>query len=81
MRSVQSRRFGYLFNPWSDGQRIFRTATTGTLSYRAMVKLAQTDKTIAARLKLFQHGVPEEFYDYEKEPLKKGSTFEKGVSL
>ena len=68
MRSVQSRRFGYLFNPWSDGKRVFRTATTGTLSYRAMVKVAQTDEAIAARLKLFQHGVPEEFYDYEKDP-------------
>ena len=33
-----------------------------------MVKVAQTDEAIAARLKLFQHGVPEEFYDYEKDP-------------
>ncbi|QEF97607.1 hypothetical protein Mal15_16480 [Stieleria maiorica] len=68
MRSVQSKRFGYLFNPWSDGKRVFRTATTGTLSYRAMVKLAPTDPQIAARLELFQHGVPEEFYDYENDP-------------
>ncbi|MDV6029230.1 MAG: sulfatase [Phycisphaera sp. RhM] len=68
MRSVQSKRFGYLFNPWSDGKRVFRTATTGTMSYRAMVKLAPTDPQIAARLELFQHGVLEEFYDYENDP-------------
>jgi len=68
MRSVQSRSFGYLFNPWSDGKRIFKTATTGTLTFRAMQKLAMTDKAIAARLKLFQHGVPEEFYDYKNDP-------------
>jgi N-sulfoglucosamine sulfohydrolase len=68
MRSVQSRRFGYLFNPWSDGSRVFKTATTGTMSYRAMLKVATNDETIAARLKLFQHGVPEEFYDYENDP-------------
>jgi len=68
MRSVQSRSFGYLFNPWSDGERIFKTATTGTLTFRAMQKLASSDKAIAARLEVFQHGVPEEFYDYENDP-------------
>lgn len=68
MRSVQSKRFGYLFNPWSDGKRIFRTATTGTMTFRAMQKLAPTHPEIAARLQFFQHGVPEEFYDYENDP-------------
>jgi N-sulfoglucosamine sulfohydrolase len=68
MRSVQSKRFGYLFNPWSDGKRVFKTATTGTMTYRAMQKLAPSDKQIAARLKLFQNGVLEEFYDYQDDP-------------
>ncbi|MCO8121367.1 sulfatase [Stieleria sp. TO1_6] len=68
MRSVQSKRFGYLFNPWSDGKRVFRTATTGTMTYRAMQRLAANDESIAARLEFFQHGVPEEFYDYENDP-------------
>lgn len=68
MRSVESKRFGYIFNPWSDGKRIFRTATTGTMTYRAMVKLAPENEKIAARLEFFQHGVPEEFYDYENDP-------------
>ncbi len=68
MRSVESKKFGYLFNPWADGTRIFKTATTGTLSFRAMQRLAATDQKIAARLKLFQYGVPEEFYDYENDP-------------
>ncbi len=68
MRCVQSRKFGYHFNPWSDGQRIFKTATQGTMSYRAMQKLAETDEKIAARLEFFNHGVPEEFYDYQSDP-------------
>jgi N-sulfoglucosamine sulfohydrolase len=68
MRSVQSRRFGYIFNPWSDGKRIFKTATHGTMTYRTMRKLAESNTYLAARLKLLQHGVPEEFYDYEKDP-------------
>ena len=68
MRGVESKRFGYNFNPWSDGQRVFRTATTGTLSYRAMKRMSESDPTIAARLDLFEHGTPEEFYDYESDP-------------
>lgn len=68
MRSIQSKRFGYLFNPWSDGKRVFKTATTGTMTFRAMQKVAETDPVIAKRLELFQHGVVEEFYDYQKDP-------------
>lgn len=68
MRSVQSRRFCYIYSPWSDGVNKFKTATTGTMSYRAMQKVAATDQKIAARLQLFDHGVPEEFYDVEKDP-------------
>jgi N-sulfoglucosamine sulfohydrolase len=68
MRSVQSRRFGYIYNPWSDGERVFKTATTGTATYREMKRLAATDKNVAKRLELFDHRVREEFYDYENDP-------------
>ncbi|MEL7338800.1 MAG: sulfatase-like hydrolase/transferase, partial [Planctomycetota bacterium] len=68
MRSIQSKRFGYLFNPWSDGKRVFKTATTGTMTFRAMKMVAETDPAIAKRLELFRHGVVEEFYDYQNDP-------------
>lgn len=68
MRSVQSQRFGYIFNPWSDGKRVFQTATRGTMTFRTMQKLAKKDQAIAARLDLFEHRVPEEFYDYKNDP-------------
>jgi N-sulfoglucosamine sulfohydrolase len=68
MRSVQSKQFGYIFNPWSDGKRVFKTATRGTITFRTMQQLAKTDETIAARLRLLEYGVPEEFYDYENDP-------------
>jgi hypothetical protein len=45
MRSVQTKKFGYIFNPWSDGKRVFRTATQGTLTYRRMKQLAPMNKT------------------------------------
>ena len=68
MRGVQGRRFGYLFNPWVDGTRTFKTATMGTMSYRTMQQLASTDQQIAKRLDVFQHGELEQFYDYEEDP-------------
>ncbi|MBP88383.1 MAG: heparan N-sulfatase [Planctomycetaceae bacterium] len=68
MRSVQTKRFGYIFNPWSDGERVFKTATTGTMAYRRMKSLAVTDERVAARLNFFNHRVREELYDYEKDP-------------
>jgi N-sulfoglucosamine sulfohydrolase len=68
MRSIVTPRFGYLFNPWANGTRLFRTATTGTATYRQLKKLAETDAAVAARVELFDHRVLEEFYDYEQDP-------------
>lgn len=68
MRAVQTKRFLYLFNPWSNGERIMATATTGTPTYRRMAELAPQDQRIAARHDLYQHRVVEELYDIEKDP-------------
>jgi len=68
MRSIQGKRFSYIFNPFSDGENVFRTATQGTMTYRRMKELAETDEAIAARVELFDHRVVEEFYDYDKDP-------------
>jgi N-sulfoglucosamine sulfohydrolase len=38
------------------------------MTYRKMKELALTDEKIAARLKVFDHRVREEFYDYENDP-------------
>ncbi len=68
MRAVQTKRYLYLFNPWSNGERVFATATTGTQTYRRMAQLAKTDETMAARHDLYQHRVPEELYDVVSDP-------------
>jgi len=68
MRCVQTKNFCYIFNPWSDGTNVFKTATTGTIAYREMQRLAKTDPNVAARLELFNHRVPEELYDIRKDP-------------
>jgi len=68
MRGVQTKKYLYLFNPWSNGERVFTTATTGTVTYRRMVDLASSSKSLSARLDLYKHRVPEELYDVEKDP-------------
>ena len=68
MRAVQTKRYLYIFNPWSNGKRVFATATTGTVTYRRLVALAKQDKRLAKRLDLYKHRVPEELYDVTNDP-------------
>jgi N-sulfoglucosamine sulfohydrolase len=64
MRCVQNHRFGYIFNPWSDGERLFKNESQSGLTFKAMQAAAETNPHIAARVKLFQYRVVEEFYDF-----------------
>lgn len=68
MRGIHTRKYLYLYNPWSNGDRKFATATTGTKTYRQMVKRAMNEPEIAARLRLFNHRVLEELYDVAADP-------------
>ena len=68
-RSVVSKDFGYLYNPWSDGIRVFATATRGMASTKEMERLAsEGDSGMQKRLDLFKYRVPEEFYHYREDP-------------
>ncbi|MEM1297126.1 MAG: sulfatase [Verrucomicrobiota bacterium] len=68
IRAVETHQFLYLFNPWSDGVRKFKTATQGTATYRRMKEVAPENSDIAARLNLFDFRVVEELYDVSKDP-------------
>ncbi|MDO8545210.1 MAG: sulfatase [Opitutaceae bacterium] len=68
MRSIITKEYGYLFNPWSNGERMMATATKGTITYRRMQVLAKTDSDVRARLNLFDHRVLEEMYNYTTDP-------------
>jgi N-sulfoglucosamine sulfohydrolase len=68
MRAVQTRQFLYVFNPWSNGERVMATATNGTPTCRRLKQLARTDAALAARLDLYEHRVVEELYDVEHDP-------------
>ncbi|MDZ7782798.1 MAG: sulfatase-like hydrolase/transferase [Halioglobus sp.] len=68
MRAVQTPRYLYIFNPWSDGKRRQHSATANTHTWRRMVELARQDAAVAARVHLLRHRVPEEFYDVVSDP-------------
>ena len=48
--------------------REFKSETMAGLTFNAMCAAAETDPEIRARVELFRHRVPEEFYDYENDP-------------
>ena len=68
MRGIQTPEYLYLYNPWSDGERKFATATTSTATYRQMKKRAVSEPDVAARVKLFDHRVIHELYDVRTDP-------------
>ncbi|HSW44259.1 MAG TPA: sulfatase [Phycisphaerae bacterium] len=68
MRCVQTKRFGYIFNAWSDGKTTFRNESQSGLTFDAMKKAAESDPQIEGRVKHFLYRVPEEFYDFERDP-------------
>jgi N-sulfoglucosamine sulfohydrolase len=68
MRCVQNHRFAYIFNPWSDGKRIFKNESQSGLTFKAMQAAAKTNPEIAGRVRLFQYRVIQEFYDVANDP-------------
>ena len=68
MRCLQTKRFGYIYNAWSDGKYLYKTEPMSGLTFKAMQEAAKTDKAIAERVEMLIHRVPEELYDLEADP-------------
>lgn len=68
MRCLQNKRYGYIFNTWSNGTAIYKNESQTGLTFKAMTKASETDQELANRVKFFQYRVPEEFYDFENDP-------------
>ncbi len=68
MRCVQDKRFGYIFNPWSDGKREFRNESQAGRTFAAMQAAGAQDSAVADRVRLFQYRVIEELYDFRNDP-------------
>ena len=65
---LRERRLGYIYNAWADGKTRFRNESQSGLTMKAMEQAAETDPGIAERVKLFLYRVPEELYDFARDP-------------
>jgi N-sulfoglucosamine sulfohydrolase len=63
MRSIQTPRAGYIFSPWSNGERTFISESLHGRTFLAMQAAAETDPDMAARVHLLMLRVVEEYYD------------------
>lgn len=68
MRCLQTKRYGYIFNAWSDGETVYRNESQSGLTWKAMVAASKDDDLLGSRCTFFQKRVREEFYDFEKDP-------------
>ena len=68
MRSIQGKRFGLIWNGWSNGETVFRNESMSGLTWKAMVKAAESDPKVAARVKHYSYRSKFEFYDYQSDP-------------
>jgi N-sulfoglucosamine sulfohydrolase len=68
MRSIIGKRYGYIFNAWSDGKTEFINESQTGLTMQAMREAAASDPQINERVQFFLYRSKEEFYDYEKDP-------------
>ncbi|MEI6536674.1 MAG: sulfatase [Verrucomicrobiaceae bacterium] len=67
MRCIQDEHYAYIFNAFSDGKFKYKNNNEG-MTFAAMEEAGKTDPAIQARVDMFRHRVPQEFYDIEKDP-------------
>ena len=67
MRAIQNKKYGYIYNPFSDGEHWYRNNNEG-MTMAGMNLAAKADAAIADRVKLFRYRVPEELFDLENDP-------------
>ena len=67
MRCVQDGQYAYIFNAFSDGKFKYKNNNEG-LTFDAMEEAGKTDPAMQARVEMFRHRVPQEFYDLQKDP-------------
>jgi N-sulfoglucosamine sulfohydrolase len=67
MRGVLTQKYCYIFNAWSDGERVYRNNNEG-FTMKAMEAAVGTNTFASERVQTHRFRVPEEFYDMEKDP-------------
>ncbi|MBT7982597.1 MAG: sulfatase [Akkermansiaceae bacterium] len=68
MRSVITKKYSYIFNPWSNGERSYNAEPMAGFSFKAMKRAGEKDPLIRDRVEHLEHRSVEEFYDLKKDP-------------
>ncbi|MGI9616307.1 MAG: sulfatase family protein [Acidimicrobiales bacterium] len=68
MRAVQDRRWGYIWNAWSDGDKTFNNESQFGRTWAAMQAAAEHDPEVAERTDFYEHRTREELYDFDNDP-------------
>ena len=68
MRSVQSQRYGIIWNGWSNGETTFKNESMSGLTWKALYTASENDSELSKRAKHYLYRTTLEFYDYEKDP-------------
>lgn len=71
MRTIRTRERAYIWNAWSDGKTKYGTENMAGLTWKAMLKAADSNPEIQARTQLNLYRVPEEFYNLSKDPFER----------
>ena len=64
MRAIQTKDYGYIWNPRSNGERQFRNESMSGRCFNAMKEAASDHPNIAARVDLFLTRCKEELYHF-----------------
>lgn len=68
MRGVQTKRFGYIFNDWHDGEKEFFNESMSGLTFNAMKEAGKENADLKERVNFFLYRRDEEFYNFEEDP-------------
>ena len=66
MRCIRGPDWGYIWNPWSNGERRFRNESMSGRTFEAM--RGSDESSANERADFFQLRVPEELYDFSSDP-------------
>ena len=68
MRCIQNKKYGYIFNSWSNGITFFINESKSGITYDAMKNAGKNDSEIEKRVNFYDYRTKEEFYDFEDDP-------------
>jgi N-sulfoglucosamine sulfohydrolase len=68
MRRIQDQQYGYIWNPWADGQVTYRAENMWGLTWPSMLAAAEDNRRSEPASTFYLTRNPEELYDLQADP-------------